>query len=497
MQSSAGTELRKPSTRLLLLVVVSGAALRFYGLGIQSLWNDEIASWFQSHQPTLAAVIEEGVRPTTYPPAYQILLYYVERFVGESETALRFPSAVVGVLAILAMFHLGRRLYSVREGLIAATLTAFSYQPLYYSQEARAYSFLFLFAILSFNFWFQLLPRPDDSEPPSVRVQFGYAVTAIVTAYLHYFGLMLVALQLGGLGLLCLRDRRALVRAVILSIIVVAAYLPWLPYLFEEFERAQIHILEPTLQTAFGYWRFLFYNPGDHFKWFAAGLFAAAVIRTLGDRHGSDPKQPKAPLCTRTTTLLIAWLVLPFAIAYTRSKLSLPMITDRNLIISLPAALLLFSRALTRTVVDVRLQVVTVVTIVCILLYGLLVSGGYYRYPRKEQFREAVAVVVEREQEFPNARIIAHAWSKPIFDYYLERLGATARVDLRAGTAEDVVRLESFLAAENPDYVWFLLAHRPPEPAFMEALDRELELVFHVPLYKAFTRLYRRRGASD
>jgi len=471
--------------------------LRFYGLDIQSLWNDEIASWFKSHQPTLSAVIEEGVRPTTYPPAYQIFLYYVERFIGESETALRFPSAVVGVLAILAMFHLGRRLYSTREGLIAATMTAFSYQPIYYSQEARAYVFLFLFAILSFNFWFRLLPRSDESAAPSVGAQVGYVVTAIVTAYLHYFGLMLVAMQLGGLGLLCLRDRRAFIRAVVLSVAVVAAYLPWLPYLLEEFDREDIHILEPTLQTAFGYWRFLFYNPGDHLKWFAAALFAAAFLRTLGERRGSDPSRPAAPLCTRTTALLIAWLVLPFAAAYTRSKFSLPMITDRNLIISLPAALLLFSRALTRSVVDVRLQAVTVVTIVGILLYGLLVSGGYYRYPRKEQFREAVAVVVEREDEFPNSRVIAHAWSKPIFDYYLERLGASSRVDLRAGTAEDVDRLRDFLAGHDPDYVWFLLAHRQPEPAFMNALDEELELVFHVPLYKAFTRLYRRRDASD
>jgi hypothetical protein len=31
----------------------------------------------------------------------------------------------------------------------------------------------------------------------------------------------------------------------------------------------------------------------------------------------------------------------------------------------------------------------------------------------------------------------------------------------------------------------------------MEALDRELELVFHVPLYKAFARLYRSRGSWD
>jgi hypothetical protein len=129
---------------------------------------------------------------------------------------------------------------------------------------------------------------------------------------------------------------------------------------------------------------------------------------------------------------------------------------------------------------------------VAIMLHGLFVTGGYYRLPRKEQFREAAGVVAERENAYPNARVIAHAWSKGKFDYYLERLGAASRVDLKAGTADDVQRVRNYLAAERPDHVWFLLGHRPPEPAFMSFLDQELELVFHVPLYKAFARLYRR-----
>jgi len=132
--------------------------------------------------------------------------------------------------------------------------------------------------------------------------------------------------------------------------------------------------------------------------------------------------------------------------------------------------------------------------LIAAVLHGLFVTGDYYRLPRKEQFREAAAVVAEREDAYPNAQVIAHAWSKQKFDYYLERLGATSRVDLKAGTADDVQRVRDYLAAERPEYVWFLLGHRSPEPAFMTFLDRELELVFHVPLYKAFTRLYRRRA---
>jgi uncharacterized membrane protein len=488
---------RRPVHLLLVLVVLAGAALRVHGLDAQSLWNDELSSWEQSRQATLAEVIETGVRPTTYPPAYQILLYYVERWIGESERALRFPSAAAGVLAIVAMFFLGRQLYSEREGLLAATLTAFSYQPIYYSQEARAYAFLLLFAILSSHFWFQIFARLEAKQAPSIASQLGYVASAITAIYLHYFGLLLVVLQVTGLfSLFAARPRQA-ARVAFLACLVAAAYVPWLPYFLEEFERDAIHIEEPGLHSVFGYWRFLFYNPGEHLKWFAAAIFVAAVVREFAGRGDERSRNSLREQLTSPTTLLAAWLVLPFAIAYTRSQVSLPMITDRNLLISLPAGFLLFARALTRTVTDARLQSITVGAMVAVLLYGLFVSGDYYRLPRKEQFREAAAVVAEHEDEFRNARVIAHAWSKGKFDYYLERHGAESRVDLKAGTASDVERTRAFLAAEQPDYVWFLLGHRQPEPSFMAFLDRELELVFHVPLYRAFARLYRRNDAES
>jgi uncharacterized membrane protein len=481
---------------LLVLVVLVGAALRFYGLDVQSLWNDELSSWEQSHQRTLAEVIAVGVRPDVHPPGYQVLLYYVERWLGDSEEALRFPSAVAGVLAIVAVFFLGKQLYSQREGLIAAALVAFSYQPIYYSQEARAYSFLLLFSILSSHFWFRIAGRLEARRAPDLPSQVGYVACAIVAIYLHYFGLLLVGLQLAGLFALCAIRPRDLARVAALGLAVALAYAPWLPYFLEEFELEHIHLEEPGLHTLFGYWRFLFYNPGEHLKWFAAAVFVAAAIRSVAERGGELRRTSPTAWLTSPTALLTAWLVLPFTIAYIRSKTSLPMMAHRNLIISLPAAFLLFSRAITQTVADARLQAITAAAIAAVMLHGLFVTGGYYRLPRKEQFREAAAVVVEREHEFPNARVVAHAWSKGKFDYYLERLGASSRVDLRAGLASDVERVRHFLAEERPDHVWFLLGHRQPEKPFMAFLDQELELVFHVPLRGAFARLYRRREAG-
>jgi hypothetical protein len=188
--------------------------------------------------------------------------------------------------------------------------------------------------------------------------------------------------------------------------------------------------------------------------------------------------------------MLVAWWVLPFAVAFVRSKLATPMLTDRNLLVSLPAAFLLLARALTFTLPHLRLQAVTVGAMVALLLHGLFVTGAYYTRPRKEQFREAAGLVARLERELPNARVVAHGWSRSYFDYYLARTGASSRVDLAAGLDADVQRLRRFLAEERPDYVWMLAGHRLPERAFMQALDGSLELVFHQPLVGAFARLY-------
>src|SRR5215213_5314786 len=116
-------KLRKNRTALALFgIVLLAASLRFYGLEIQSLWNDELFSWDDANRESLYRVVD-GVligEQEIHPPGYFIFLYFVEKYLGESEWALRLPSAVAGLLSVLAIYLLGCRLYSRREGLIAA-----------------------------------------------------------------------------------------------------------------------------------------------------------------------------------------------------------------------------------------------------------------------------------------------------------------------------------------------------------------------------------------
>jgi mannosyltransferase len=124
--------------RWLALIVVAGAALRLSQLGAHSLWFDEFASVELSSHP-LSLLWSDWMVREANPPLYYSLLHLWMRAFGDSEAALRFPSAVLGSAVPVLLYALGRRVASTRAGLIAAALGALSAPQLEYSLEVRSY----------------------------------------------------------------------------------------------------------------------------------------------------------------------------------------------------------------------------------------------------------------------------------------------------------------------------------------------------------------------
>jgi 4-amino-4-deoxy-L-arabinose transferase-like glycosyltransferase len=129
----------------LALVVLLGAALRFYDLGGESLWMDEAFTWLWAHQDHGALWGAAG-RWETNPPLYYSIQKVWRGLFGDSEAALRSFSAVAGTLAVPIVFLIGRLIGGAGAGLIAALLLAVLPIHVQYSQEARSYALLILAA---------------------------------------------------------------------------------------------------------------------------------------------------------------------------------------------------------------------------------------------------------------------------------------------------------------------------------------------------------------
>lgn len=119
----------------LLVILVVATGFRLYGLDFQSLWLNELDSWWIRQHDDLRIVLGRGVMEDLHPPGYQVLLYLVIHVFGDSEVILRLPSSIAGVSSVYVIALLGRRLYNPATGLVAGALLSCLWVPIYYSKK--------------------------------------------------------------------------------------------------------------------------------------------------------------------------------------------------------------------------------------------------------------------------------------------------------------------------------------------------------------------------
>ena len=177
--------LADPAALTVAALTLLGAFLRFYRLGHQGFWFDEANTALLVHFSPGKML---GLIPQTEstPPLYYCVAWVWARIFGYGETALRSLSALCGVLMIPVAYLAGRKLISVRAGVIAAALTACSPLLIWYSQEARSYQLLALLAALS------LLAFAHSLHRPTRRSLAAWVVACALALATHYYAVLAV-----------------------------------------------------------------------------------------------------------------------------------------------------------------------------------------------------------------------------------------------------------------------------------------------------------------
>ncbi len=463
---------------LLLLILAVGAVLRFHGLGRESLWNDELDSVRVSGQPTVGEVFAKTLGGDGHPPTFNLLLHVVQSHLGNSEALLRLPSALCGTLSIVAIFVLGELLYGAAEGLVAAALLAVLWCPIHYSQEARPYACLLLAVLAAGAFWVALVRRWGEGRAASPWLAAGFLFSALAAAYLHHFGAGMAFLLAGGAVLLARGPARR--AAAWTFLLLVAGYGPGLRYLMlqKRHSHSWAWIPPPGLYSVGWYLKFLF-NESRTLPALAIGVGIAALVKVAMARRSLRQGASESPLSERPlgdlspSLVLALWLAVPFAGAVAVSYAAFPLLTNRNLLVCLPAAYLLLARAFAVLASGVRLALLASVATL-LLLAHLLFVYRFYAVPEKEQFREAVAAVVASEPAGsppdPGVVVLGRAFYRDYFDYYFARLGSRRRVDLVAGDDASIAAARDLLDRTRPWQVWLLRGHREVGPAFLAFL---------------------------
>ncbi len=480
----------------LVIVLLIASFLRFYGLEVQSLSNDELSSWRQSSHENLSDVIQKGVRPDVHPPGFQIMLYFVERIFGDSAPALRFPSVIFGILSVVAIYLIGLRLFSKGEALISAALLAVLRFPVFYSQDARSYSMMLLFTLVSSYFLISVIEELREDCKAHIPTAIKYIASATVLAYSHYFGLYMVVLQGVFTAALFILKPRKLIHVLALFGITALMYVPWLPVLREHLSSGPIWIMPPArsfIRELHMYLQFIC-NKSRIMKTGFVTICVLLLIHMYSDIiHEPTKKNIKNILLSKETVLFL-WLIVPFAGAYILSKVSTPVLTERNMIIILPAACLLIGRSLMRIPVKHYIRGIIVSAGILYLIYYLIVPLQYYKRPVKCQFREAVRFVLNSEHIDDSALIVANSNYAEYFDYYFEKSGSDRRVDINFMNTGDWPKVESALTKNSIDYIFYICAGRK-DTGQLNRLGKlnDYKRKTHMKLVNGYAALYAKR----
>ncbi len=102
-----------------------------------------------------------------HPPLYYLLLHGWTRLLGGGDVSVRLLGVLIGALAVLPTYGIGRRLGGDRAGAIAALLLALNPFLIWYSQEARMFMPATTFLLVGLYGILHLLTRIPAAGTPT------------------------------------------------------------------------------------------------------------------------------------------------------------------------------------------------------------------------------------------------------------------------------------------------------------------------------------------
>jgi len=202
----------------LLALTVAAGLLRFYRIGSQSLWVDEL--WTLKAAAVGAELTAVGVFTNVQGPLHAVLVHLVSTL-STSEAALRSISAVFGTATVPLIYLLGSEVVDRRTGLIAAGLATVSPFLIWYSQELRNYALLiFLSAAATVAVWRVVTRRTGP--------WISYGVTVALAALSNLSAAFLAAAHWVFAVPRAREDRRFLARWMVTFLLVLICLSPWI-----------------------------------------------------------------------------------------------------------------------------------------------------------------------------------------------------------------------------------------------------------------------------
>jgi len=460
-----------------LLIIILGGLIRFYNIGVRSLWLDE-AITVNLAQSSIRDIILNRASTGIHPPLYFIFIRIWILIFGDSEIALRSFSATLSTLSIPLIYMLTNKVFDPATAIISLLLFAFSPFQLYYSQEARMYPLLTFFFVLSMY----LLYRWSNSEFKSEkRILITLTAVNILSLYVHIYSAFLIVLQNLYVFFVKFRDREVLKKWIIYQLIIALVFSPWIyvivknrtPEVYQGKQPISLEVLKNSfLEINLGYARSIFTRGKllDYIFWTLLSLFIIGLLPLYKDKKGFF--------------LVFLYILVPLLLLLLIS-LGKSFFSARYLSPFIVGYFILLARGIR------RLHFYPMISLILIIILGIDSLAIYNYYNRLDfisrPWRKLVNYIHSNSSEGDIVLITAPQMYRPFTYYNKERLPFNT-IDGFGNVPVDIYR-----ATYSCNRVWFILAGEDssdPNGKIKKWLDSNYKKIDSLEYYKLKTYLY-------
>jgi len=397
----------------IILILLLGFILRFSVSITHSYSNDELSAINRLQYDNFSDLIELGVKTgDMHPAGVQVFMKAWASIGGLSESFMRFPFVVCGVLSIMLVFLLGNRWINRNTGLVAAAILCTLYFPIMNSEFARPYSPGLLFSLLVGWFYLKLLFEPG-SKPYRNAIFLGLCYAGAM--YSHYFAFMFVGwVGLSGVFFLNASNWKPYLLS---GIIAIVSYLPHLAVTQFQLGVGGLQWLAPPDAD----WLFQFIFHAFNSSWWV-------VISLLGFIFLSFfIKSESALKLNPQLIMFILWFFGIYIIGHVYSIVSTPVLKYPVMLFAFPFLLLIIAGVISQFKY-VRFLVPSIILgIGC----STIIEKDLYGNLHYELFEEIAVDIVDWEDEYgeDNIYTVYNINNPNYMNFYANQWGRTIEFD--------------------------------------------------------------------
>ncbi len=421
---------------LFLTILILGAALRIHNINKYDLWFDELSSdLYSAHQVvnTLKSdplpVYMTHISHDPHSSLYYFLVYCYSLIFGGGKS-LRIISLFFSVLSIIIFYRLSRIFLKRSESLLAVSLMAFSPFHIWYAQEARGYTMVLFFMLLSTYFYMQALRI-------NRLLYWGlFTISSTVAIYSSYYSVFLVVIS--GM-LIFLKDNRRYVKRWFLSILAISLLLLPLALIFIQhynYVKNSFWLLRPRLEDVFI--TFAVFNLGYSSGYLGLitglGLFFSLFVYGAYSFYKTNKEY---------AIILFLFVFLPIITVYFFSVWYTPVYITRQFLIFTPFYYLLIAKGLgciKSRIVQVSASIFAILILILSLFNyysGFMLSSGKQRefYTGIHQKKNYTVLLVDINSRLKSSDIVAttDVQSFAIVNLYYSNVQDFSRAGFRMG----------------------------------------------------------------